>query len=48
MMHTFRKNGLKVKMAIKLIGKKIISITAVNWAQKNIKKIQESAVHGNL
>ncbi len=50
MMHTFRKNGLKVKMPIKLIEKKNVyhccELTTQNM--KNIKKNQQSAVHGNL
>ncbi len=51
MMHTFRKNGLKVKMPIKLVEKNnnfyhCCELTTLNM--KNIKKIQESAVHGNL
>ncbi len=50
MMHSFRKNGLKVKMPIKLMEKtyfyRCCELTTQNM--KNIKKIHESAVHGNL
>ncbi len=35
-----KKNGLKVKMAIKLKGKDFISITAVKLTTQNMKNIK--------